>query len=316
MYHEENPFHGITNYPFVGVPTDYPYGPTYAPSMDSAPMINPASNVYWNFQQAQNWMTAPASPTVTLSPRSTPRYREIIPRPLHDSAPTLPPVQPGKEEQYSQHRKLGRIKHSKGHRQWDQGQFKGTAKSAIRAVSEVTDATKKQVKVGGMSTAKPRKAPRQDSATQGLRPWSPDCSSNHPEDSSQASVGAIQKSLKAQVLHSLRVLREIARQFRAFNLELETIDAWMAEIKEVDATMIPVPSNTAVEVFLPFEKLISILTECITASGPVRDFIIRDQALELLKYIQSYAEKHLLFKNPRVHLDIGRGIERLSPGKP
>jgi hypothetical protein len=98
-------------------------------------------------------------------------------------------------------------------------------------------------------------------------------------------------------------------------LELETIDAWMAQIKEVDATMISVPSSTAVQEFVPFENLNSILTECITASGPVRNFIIRNQALELLKYIQTYAEEYHLFKNLRVHLDIGRYIERLNQGK-
>ncbi|KAJ5040822.1 hypothetical protein NUH16_010025 [Penicillium rubens] len=162
-----------------------------------------------------------------------------------------------------------------------------------------------------MSRAKPPKAPGGDSATQGPRPWSPDYSSNHPEDSSQASVGALQRALKAQILQSLEVLREIAKKFRAFNLGLETIDDWVAEIKEVDETLIPVPSSSAVQLLVPFEKLNFILTKCITASGPMRDFIVRDQALELLKYIQTYAEEYHLFKNLRVHLD----IERLSQGK-
>jgi hypothetical protein len=47
----------------------------------------------------------------------------------------------------------------------------------------------------------------------------------------------------------------------------------------------------------------------------VRELIIRGQALELLKYIQTYAEEYHLFKNLRVHLDIGRYIERLNQGK-
>jgi hypothetical protein len=147
MYHDENPFNGSTTHPFVGVPIDYPYGPTSAPLMDSAPTINPASNVYWNFQQAQNWMTAPASPTVTLSPRSTPRYREIRPRPPHGLAPTFPPMDLNKEQQRNQHRGLGRGKHSKRHRQLDQGQVvQRTAKNARRTVSEVSDMTEKPVR--------------------------------------------------------------------------------------------------------------------------------------------------------------------------
>jgi hypothetical protein len=112
------------------------------------------------------------------------------------------------------------------------------------------------------------------------------------------------------------VLREIARNFRAFNLELQTIDAWIPEITSSDATLITVPSSTAVQILVPFESLNLILVECLTASGPTRGFIIRDQALELLKYIQTYAEEYHLFQNPRVYLDIGRWIERLSPDKP
>ncbi|KAJ6163897.1 hypothetical protein N7497_003876 [Penicillium chrysogenum] len=293
MYHGGSSSNGSTTYPFVGVPIDYPYGLTPAPLMDSAPAVDQASDVCWGFEQAQNWTITPASPTVTLSPLPISRYREIRPRPLHESASTLPPVQPGKEEQHSQYRKLGRRKHSKGHRQLDQGRLKKTARMR----------------------AEPPKAPGGDSATQGPRPWSPDCSSNHPEDSSQASVGALQRALKAQVLQSLEVLREIAKKFRAFNLGLETIDDWVAEIKEVDETLIPVPSGSAVQSLVPFEKLNFILTKCITASGPMRDFIVRDQALELLKYIQTYAEEYHLFKNQRAHLDIGRYIERLNQGK-
>ena len=74
----------------------------------------------------------------------------------------------------------------------------------------------------------------------------------------------------------------IARSFRALNLELETIDGWISEIKGADATLFPVPSSTVAQVIVPFESLSLILTECLTASGPMRGFVIRDQALELL----------------------------------
>ncbi|CAG8238964.1 unnamed protein product [Penicillium nalgiovense] len=312
MYHDGSSFNSSTTYPFIGVPIDYPVYPTSAPSVDSAPAVGPASDVCWSFEQAQNWTTKPASPTVILSPHPIPRYRQIRPRLPHESASTLPPVQPSKEEQHSQHRRFGR-RHSKGHTNLH-GKSRRTVNSAIRTASEVTDTTKGQVRVGGIR-AKPLKPRRQNSATQRPRPWSPDYSLNYPEDSSQASVGALQRALKAQVLQSLEVLREISKEFRAFNLEHETFDGWVAEIKEVDETLIPVPSSTVVQVFVPFEKLNFILTKCITASGPMRDFIVRDEALELLKYIQTYAEEYHLFKNPRVHLDIGRYIERLSQGK-
>ncbi|KAJ5253733.1 hypothetical protein N7524_010913 [Penicillium chrysogenum] len=143
MYHDGSSSNGSTTYPLVGVPIDYPYGLTPAPLMDSAPAVGPASDVCWGFEQAQNWTTTPASPTVTLSPHPIPRYREIRPRPPHESASTLPPVQPGEEEQHSQHRKSGRRKHSKGHRNLH-GKSRRTVNSAIRTASEVTDTTKGQ----------------------------------------------------------------------------------------------------------------------------------------------------------------------------
>jgi hypothetical protein len=102
--------------------------------------------------------------------------------------------------------------------------------------------------------------------------------------------------------------------YRAFNLDSEIIDGWVAEIEGVDAKAIPIASSMAVQMFVPFERLNSILTECVTATGPMRSFTIRDQALELLKYIQTYAEGYHLFQNPRVYFEIGRWMERLSPG--
>jgi hypothetical protein len=120
--------------------------------------------------------------------------------------------------------------------------------------------------------------------------------------------------LKAQVLQSVKVLRHIARTFRAFKLELETIDGWISELEGFDATLIRVPPSTMAHVIVSFESLTRILTECFTASGPDRGFIIRDQALNLLKYIQAHGEEYHLFQNPWVYFDIGRWIERLSPG--
>ena len=71
-------------------------------------------------------------------------------------------------------------------------------------------------------------------------------------------------------------------------------------------------SNCAIQALAPFESLSFILSECITASGPMRDHTIRDQAVQLLNYIHTYAEEYHLFQNRRLYLDIGRWIERLS----
>lgn len=111
----------------------------------------------------------------------------------------------------------------------------------------------------------------------------------------------------------MRVLREIASELCTFNLKVETLDKWTTEIKGSDARPIPIVSSSALQALAPFESLNLILTECITASGPLRDQTIRDQAVELLNYIQTYAEEYHLFQNRRFYLDIGRWIERLSP---
>jgi hypothetical protein len=166
------------------------------------------------------------------------------------------------------------------------------------------------------STTNTPPALRHDTATQSLRSWSPSAPPDQQEGTAKSPAEVIQEALKVQVLRSMKVLREIARTFRALNLELETIDGWISEIRGADATLIPVPSSTMAQVIVPFESLNHILTECLTASGPRRGFIIRDQALELLRYIHRYAEEYHLFLNLRVYLDIGRWIERLSSGKP
>lgn len=138
----------------------------------------------------------------------------------------------------------------------------------------------------------------------------------HAHDcTAEVSIGALQQALKSQFLRSLKVLREISREFREFNLKLETINGWVAEIEGVDATLIPVGLSPALLVLASFETLNQILTECVMASGPTRGLIIRSQALELLEFIQTYGEKCHLFQNVRVYLEIGRWMERLSHGK-
>lgn len=104
MYHDENPSNVSTSFPCIGATTDYPYDPAYAPLMDSCPVSGPAIGYFWGFQQAQNWVTAPASSTIAQSRRPNFGYREIRPRLPNISAPTVPPMEINKEGQHSQHR--------------------------------------------------------------------------------------------------------------------------------------------------------------------------------------------------------------------
>ncbi|KAJ6118350.1 hypothetical protein N7471_013817 [Penicillium samsonianum] len=314
MYHDENPSNVNTSFPLMGALTDYPYGETYTPLMDSFSVIDPASGYVWGFQQAENWVTAAAPSTITQPRRPNFGYREIRPRPPDIPAPTVPPNEAHKEEQHTQLRELGRGIHSKRRRQSDHEQVQRTTKKARPAVCEAADTTNQPVIIDKMSTAKTPPAPRYDSATQGPSSRSPDQPTDQQEGTAKCPAQAVQEALKVQVLQSIKVLREIARSFRVLNLELETIDGWISEIKGADATLIPVLSSTVAQAIVPFENLNLILTECFTASGPMRGFLIRDQALELLKYIQTYAEEYHLFQNKRVYFDIGRWIERLSPG--
>ncbi|CAG8380609.1 unnamed protein product [Penicillium salamii] len=316
MYHDDKPSNMNTSFTFMGTPADYPYDEAQAPLIDSCFANGPASGYYWGFGHAQNWVTAPAPSTITQPRRPNSRYREIRPRPPHIPVPGVPPSEAHKEEHHTQLRELGREIGipSKHQRQSDHVQVQRTTKRARTAVCEDADKTNQPVVIDKMSTAKKPPAPKYDSATQGPYSRSPDKPANQQEGTSKCPTQAVQEALKLQVLQSIKVLREIARSFRALNLELETIDGWISEIKGADATLIPVPSSTVAQVIVPFESLSLILTECLTASGPMRGFVIRDQALELLRYIHTYAEEYHLFQNKWVYFDIGRWLERLSPG--
>ncbi|CAG8205723.1 unnamed protein product [Penicillium salamii] len=314
MYHDENPSNINRSFPFMGALTDYPYGETYTPSMDSISVIDPASGYYWGFQQAENWVAAPASSTITQPRRSNFGYREIRPRPPDNPAPAVPPNEAHKEEKNTQHRGLGRGIHSKRQRQSNHEQVQRTTKKTRPAICEAAETTKQPVVIDKMSTAKKPPAPRYDSATKGPSSWPPDQPIDQQEGTSKCPTQAVQEALKVQVLQSIKVLREIARSFRELNLELETIDGWITEIKGADTTLIPVSSSTVAQVIVPFQSLSLILTECLTGSGPMRGFVIKNQALELLEYIHTYAGEYHLFQNKRVYLEIGRWIERLHPG--
>ena len=150
-----------------------------------------------------------------------------------------------------------------------------------------------------------------DTATQAQGSRSCDYPPYNQESPPQASVEALQKALKAQVLHSLRVLRKIAMDHHALNLVPEIIDGWVADIEGVDAKNIPIASSMAAQMSVPFERF-TILTKCITATGPMQQLTIRHQATELLKYILTYAEEYYLVQGSQVYLDIGRWIERLT----
>ncbi|KAI3286514.1 hypothetical protein DTO002I6_8185 [Penicillium roqueforti] len=304
MYHDETPFNVSTSFPYVGVQADCPYGPTYAPLMRSAPTISPASGHDVGFQQAQSWLSAPAPSTVTQSPGSKATYREIRPKPPHSPTPTSPLPGIEDEEKHKQHRVLGRRIHSKHRGQLGHEQVQRTAKKARRTESEVTDTATLSVGDNELSTVQTAPILRQNAATQVPSSSSPVSTLSWQQSTVQDPVEAFREALKVQVLQSLRVLRQIASEFPAINLELETLESWMVEIEGVDATITPIASNTTVQVLAPFESLNSIFTKCITASGPMRGSIIRDQALDLLYYVQTYADKYHLVQNPRVYFDI------------
>ncbi|CAG7927816.1 unnamed protein product [Penicillium olsonii] len=314
MYHDENPSNVNTSFTFMGTPADYSYGEAHAPLIDSCSVNGPASGYYWGFEQEKNWVTAPAPSTITQPRQPNFGYREIRPRPPHIPTCTAPPNEPHQEEQPYQLREQGRGIHSKRQRQSDPEQVQTTTKRARSAICEVSRTTDQPVMSNKMSTVKKPPAPRYDSATQGTCSQSPGQPTYQQDVTSKSTAEPIQEALKTQVLQSVKVLLEIARSFRALNLEIETIDGWISDITAADATRISISSSTVNHVIIPFESLNLILTECLTASGPRRGFIIRDQALELLRYIQTYADEYHLFQNPRVYFDIGRWIERLSPG--
>jgi hypothetical protein len=153
MYHDDNPSNVDTSFPLMGALTDYPYGETYNPFMYSSSVIDPANGYFWRFQQAENWVTAPAPSTITQSRRPDSGYREIRPRPPHMPAPTVPPNEAHKEEQHTQHRELGRGIHSKRQRQSDHEQVQRTTKKTRPAICEAAETTKQPVIIDKMRFA-------------------------------------------------------------------------------------------------------------------------------------------------------------------
>lgn len=139
MYHDETPFNVSTSFPYVGVQADCPYGPTYAPLMRSAPTIGPAIDYDVGFQQAQSRLSAPVPSTITQSPGPNVTYREIRPKPPHNSIPISPLPGTEDEEKHKQHQALGSGRHSKHRGQLGHEQVQRTAKKARRTESEVTD---------------------------------------------------------------------------------------------------------------------------------------------------------------------------------
>ncbi|KAJ5471493.1 hypothetical protein N7530_008850 [Penicillium desertorum] len=268
MSHDENPLNVITGFTFADA---NPYVPPYKPL-----------------------------PPGTPSPRPSPIYPEIRPRP----APKLPLSKTNNEE-HKRQRGLQDGKHS-------ERTVGRPTRKAHRTGSGVTATSNQPAWRNKTSTVKAPQISNHDSATQSPRSRSHDYPSYDGESAPQVPVETLQKALKAHVLQSLRVLRKIIMDRDVFNLNFETIEGWMAEIEGVDAVTILIASSTAAKVLAPFERLDSILTECITASGPMRSLTIRDQALELLKYILAYAEEYYLVQSSHVYLDIGRWIERIT----
>lgn len=145
MYHDENRFNVSASFPYVGSPTDYPYGPTYAPLMRSAPTIGPATGYDGMFQQAQSWDTAPAPSTVIQSPGPNVTYREIRPKPMPKSTRTSR-SESEEDAKHKQHGELEPRRHSKYRGQLGQEQDQRATKKARRTGSEVTDTVKPPVR--------------------------------------------------------------------------------------------------------------------------------------------------------------------------
>ncbi|CAG8169819.1 unnamed protein product [Penicillium nalgiovense] len=282
MSHAPNPFN-VTGFVFTEAPTNYSIGPTYNPLPSE---IGSGSSLHPSVPQSESWLTGSVSSTVTPSPRSSSSYREIRPRP----APTLPQPETKNEEKQRVRR---------------------PTKKTRRRVYGLTGTPNQPARRNETSAAKTPAMTSHDSATQSQGSRSCDYPPYNQESPPQASIEALQKALKAQVLHSLRVLRKIAMDHHALNLVPEIIEGWVAEIEGVDAKNIPIASSIAAQMSVPFERLTN-LTKCITATGPMQKLTIRQQATELLKYILTYAEEYYLVQGSQVYLDIGRWIERLT----
>jgi hypothetical protein len=100
MSHDANPFNVITGFTSADA---NPYVPSYNPL---PPEIGPGRCIRSSGQEPESWATGSATSTITPSPRPSPIYPEIRPRP----APTSP-LSKAKNEGHKRQRGLQDGKH-------------------------------------------------------------------------------------------------------------------------------------------------------------------------------------------------------------
>ena len=119
--------------------TNYTYSPTHTPAMESAPEIDPGSSVSRKVQQAQDWLTVPASSTIAQPSGPNVAYRAVRPKPPHRStSSTLPPET--KDEKDNQYQEPGSQTHSK-HRRKQSNPKRVQTRATHRTVPGITGST-------------------------------------------------------------------------------------------------------------------------------------------------------------------------------
>lgn len=117
--------------------------------------------------------------------------------------------------------------------------------------------------------------------------------------------------MKGLVLQAVRVLRDTVMSYPEFKLDIETMESWTAEVEGDEAIQIDDSTSPVYLELSAIENLSKILTRTVNASGPMRVWKLKDQALKVLTYIHIYTEKYKLVQGGQVHYDIGRFMERL-----
>ncbi|KAJ5369993.1 uncharacterized protein N7496_006085 [Penicillium cataractarum] len=131
-----------------------------------------------------------------------------------------------------------------------------------------------------------------------------------PEDA-EMSVETLQRSLKTQALQSIAIFRTLIESLREYDLDVETLNCWEAEIGDTDASYIPVKVKDTSKVFVSLQELNSVLITCFGASDPERHVILRAQALRLLNCMLIFAVQYHLLHTPGACVEIGKWMERL-----
>ncbi|KAJ6016436.1 hypothetical protein N7540_011027 [Penicillium herquei] len=131
----------------------------------------------------------------------------------------------------------------------------------------------------------------------------------------QDSAGVLERSLRGQFLVALQALLKVLNSLQDFKAEAHIINAWVTEIKGLDMRSIPAEFPSLWQINKSLARLNQILESCLTAPDSTGGPVVRNQAFQLLEYVQDFGTMYCFPQLPYLYLQIGQWLERLEQAR-